>query len=98
MRGRGPRPPALAAEAHVEHPAGAERDLGLARPHAALAEQRRLLVADEGGDRGLRRAAADALPTMPDGSTSPGSIASGMSQGVEDVLRPNPTRRRGGGR
>ena len=43
---------AFGADDDVEHPAGAERDLGVAGPHAALAEQRRLLVAEHAGDRG----------------------------------------------
>ena len=41
----------LGPDAHVEHAAGAERDLGHARPDAALPDERRLLVADQGGDR-----------------------------------------------
>ena len=48
--------------AQVEHPARSERDLGLAAAHASLTDERRLLVADEGGDRrcaGQRRRLAD---------------------------------------
>src|SRR4051812_6127652 len=41
----------LLAEYEVEHATGAERDLGVARMHAALADERRLLVAEERGDR-----------------------------------------------
>ena len=37
--------------AHVEHPTRAERDLGHPRLDASLADERRLLVADEAADR-----------------------------------------------
>ena len=39
-------------EREIEHGAGAERDLGVPVVHAALADERRLLVAENGRDRG----------------------------------------------
>ena len=41
----------VVAEREVEHAAGAERDLGVAVVHAALTDERRLLVAEQRGDR-----------------------------------------------
>ena len=41
----------VGADAHVEHPAGAEGDLGQPGQDAALADERRLLVADQGRQR-----------------------------------------------
>ena len=43
---------ARGADAHVEHPTRAERDLRHAGSHASLADERALLVAGDPGDRG----------------------------------------------
>ena len=56
----------------VEHAAGAEGDLGQAGRDAALADERRLLVADDAGRSAARRASAVASPTGPLESTSGG--------------------------
>ena len=87
-------PGALLAEVEVEHAAGAEGDLGQPRPHAALADQARLLVADERRDR--RRAvergglADDARACRPPS----GRMRAGDAERVEDLVVPVACRRR----
>ena len=85
------------AVADVEHAAGAERDLGPAGPDAALADERALLVADEGGDRrgaGQRRGVADDAGGVDERGQDRGRDA----EGVEDAARSSPTRRPGAAR
>ena len=64
------------------------------RPHAALADERRLLVADERGDRRRARAARVASPTTPAESTIVGSIAGRDAEHLEHALVPRRRRRR----
>src|SRR6056300_136212 len=40
----------VAADDHVEHPPGPERDFGDARAHTRLSDHRGLLIADDGSD------------------------------------------------
>ena len=55
---------AVVAEHEVEHAAGAERDLGVAVAHAALADERRLLIAEQARRSAARRAARSPAPTI----------------------------------
>ena len=66
------------ADAHVEHPARAEGHLGQTRPGAALADERRLLVAGDPGDRRRAGQGARRADRPPEESTMRGSTDHGM--------------------
>ena len=86
--------------AEVEHPAGAERDLRPAAHHAVLADERRLLIAEDAGDRAVLRAARWPRRTRrpnrrPSGSTDRGmpNASSTSSFQSRPVDEPQPARR-----
>ena len=92
---RAPRVERRAASApthEVEHAAGAEGDLGQPGPHAALADERRLLVAGDAADR--RRAGRARRPRRPRPTSrrSSGRIDSGMRSASSSVgAQPRPS-------
>ena len=73
--------------AGVEHPAGAEGDLGEAGAHAALPDERALLVAHERGDR-RRPVERGRLADGAAGVDDRREARAGDAQGLEHVVRP----------
>ena len=79
------------AEHDVEHAAGAERDLGVARAHAALADERRLLVAERARRSAARRAARSPRRRRRRSRRSVGIIDARDAEHVEHRLVPAAT-------